>query len=242
MDVWKYRHLESGTVPTLQQISASVENGSLITLVGPSGAGKSTLLWLLNRLEDPDRGEIRLRGRSIKEIDVLGLRREVGLVLQQPVMLPGTVKDNILYGPRLKGAGEREVDAAQLLSDVGLSPSLLDRDAGKLSGGQRQRVALARTLANRPRVLLLDEVTSSLDPQSTARIENLIIRLNREKNITVLWVTHNLKQALRVGREAWILVDGKLVEAGTLPGVFLHPQNALAGAYISGKLEGVEEH
>jgi len=240
-NVWKYRRFENGPVAVLQQITATVNEGSLVALVGPSGAGKSTLLWLLNRLEDPDRGEIRLRGRSLKERDVLALRREVGLVLQQPVMLPGTVKDNVLYGPRLKGtAAAQEVDPARLLAEVGLAPSLLDRDAARLSGGQQQRVALARTLANRPRILLLDEITSSLDPRSTAGIENLIARLNSEQNITCLWVTHDMKQALRVGREAWILMDGRLVEAGPLPGIFLRPQNKLAAAYISGKLEGAE--
>lgn len=208
--VTKYRQISATSrVTVLQNVFAQVDKGSLITIIGPSGAGKSTLLSLFNRLEDVDGGKIFYRGKELREWDVLELRRQVGLVFQRPVMLPGTVLDNLLYGPRIRGK-QPEMTPAELMEMVGLDTELLNRNAQNLSGGQQQRVALARTLANGPRILLLDEITASLDPKSAAAVENLIIRLNRERGYTCLWVTHDREQARRVSNYTWLLQNGKI--------------------------------
>lgn len=208
--VTKYRQTSpTSRIKVLNNISARVNNGDLVTITGPSGAGKSTLLSLLNRLEDADEGEIFYLGTEIKDWDVLELRRQVGLVFQRPVMLPGTVRDNLLYGPGLRG-GRPAIDPSRLMEMVGLSPNLLERDARNLSGGQQQRVALARTLANGSRVLLLDEITASLDHESAGAIENLITKLNREQGYTCLWVTHDRAQARRVSKHIWLLQNNKI--------------------------------
>lgn len=208
--VTKYRRTSPTTrITVLQNISVKLDEGSLITIIGPSGAGKSTLLSLFNRLEDPNSGEIFFLGKEIKEWDVLELRRRVGLVLQRPVMLKGTVRDNLLYGPGLRRE-QPSIDPAAIMEMVGLDTKLLERDAQNLSGGQQQRVALARTLANGSRVLLLDEITASLDQESAAIIEGLITRLNRKHGYTCLWVTHDRSQARRVSSYTWLLQNGKI--------------------------------
>ena len=198
----------------------------MLTIIGPSGSGKSTLITLLNRLSDPDRGRLEFAGRDIREWEVTELRRRVGLVFQNPVMLPGTVRDNVEYGPRLKG--ERlGAEVVNLLSQVGLPASLLDRPAQDLSGGEKSRVALARTLANRPEVLLLDEITASLDPVTGREVEELIASLRRSLGLTCVWVTHDLRQAERVGTQAWFIEDGLLAESGSSATFFGSPSPRL---------------
>lgn len=221
-------------VAVLEGVSAQVRRGSLVTLIGPSGAGKSTLLSLLNRLEDPDEGQIFFLGKRLPEWDVLELRRRVGLVFQQPVMLAGTVEDNLLYGPRLRKR-ETEIDPALLIAQVGLPKEILKRSSLELSGGEQQRVALARTLANNPDVLLLDEVTSSLDPESVRIIEQLILDLNA-KGLTCLWVTHDLEQAKRLDGEVWIIIGGRLIEASPARDVFSWKCLPLTCAFLNGAL------
>ncbi|MTI85165.1 MAG: phosphate ABC transporter ATP-binding protein [Firmicutes bacterium] len=208
--VTKYCRISlSSTITVLKEVSVHVDKGSLITIIGPSGAGKSTLLSLLNRLEDVDGGEIYFQEKEIKQWDVLELRRQVGLVFQIPVMLPGTVKDNLLYGPGLRGQTP-PTSSAEIIKMVGLEEKILERNSSNLSGGQKQRVALARTIANGSRILLLDEVTSSLDHESAMSIENLIINLNKEHGYTCLWVTHDRLQAQRVSPYSWSVHDGKI--------------------------------
>ncbi|MFV9511264.1 ATP-binding cassette domain-containing protein [Tepidibacillus sp. LV47] len=218
--------------PILKGISAKVMEGELITIIGPSGSGKSTLLSLLNRMRDPDSGELRFKGTNYLKIDVLELRRKIGMVFQLPTMIQGTVKENLLLGPKLnrKTLTEKEID--QLLEDVALPSTIKNQDARSLSGGQKQRVALARTLANRPEVLLLDEVTASLDPTSSLEIEELIQTLHQQQRKTILWVTHNLKQAKRVGQYTWVIANGEIVEQGPTEEVFEHPQHDITKELI----------
>jgi putative ABC transport system ATP-binding protein len=194
--------------------------------VGASGAGKSTLLRLACRLAEPTEGSIRLNGVDICGLPVLKLRVQVSMVFQLPTMLPGTVQDNILYGPRLAmndaGVGRASAgtdtphlpDARALLDQVGLAPDLLGRPAADLSVGQQQRVCIARSLANQPEVLLLDEPTSALDPASARGILQLVQDLNRERNLTVLKVTHILDHARLVAHDAAVMDKGKVVSAG----------------------------
>jgi putative ABC transport system ATP-binding protein len=178
----------------LRELSAEVPTGATC-VAGPSGSGKSTLLRLLNRLSDPERGEVRYRGADVRDRDPLGLRREVALVPQLPALLEGTVADNLRFAAELAG---REPDADRLLGLAGLDGSFAERDAAKLSVGEQQRAMLARSLALEPRVLLLDEPTSALDAETTGAVEETLLELRERLEIDLVWVTHDLEQARRV--------------------------------------------
>jgi len=182
--------------PILAGFSACIPDRGLTALVGASGAGKSTLLRLLNRLDDPDAGEVRYKGRDVRSYDVLELRRRVQYVSQVPVTLAGSVADNI--GPQ----------TASLLAKVGLDAVLADRLADRLSVGEAQRMCLARALAREPECLLLDEPTSALDPDSKSDIERLVRRL-ADEGLTVVMVTHDQRQATELADRA--------IAVGTLP-------------------------
>jgi len=166
-------------------------------LVGPSGAGKSTLLRLLNRLSDPDRGTVCHAGRDVRDRDPLDLRREACLVAQLPAPFPGTVAENVRYGPGLLG---RETDVERNLELSGLGAEYARREAGDLSVGEQQRVMLARALALEPEVLLLDEPTSALDARTRAGVEATLVALAHEVGISIVVVTHDPAQARRLAR------------------------------------------
>ena len=218
----------------LKDLCFSFPAGEIITLVGPSGAGKSTLLNLLNRLIDPDQGKVFYRGRDIREYNVQELRRDVGLVMQQPVLFPGTVKENILYGP--SQAGKVQPELAQVyLELVGLPISYLENKVDNLSGGEKQRVSLARTLANFPQTLLLDEPTAALDPAATEHIEKVILNLRESKELTVIWVTHSLQQARRVGTRTMMMAAGKIAEDKPTEEFFDNPAEHLTRQFIAGE-------
>ena len=183
-DRFEYRNVrvDGDSGPIIEGFSARIPADGLTAMVGPSGAGKTTLLRLLNRLDDPDEGEVLLDGRDVRSYDVLELRRRVQYVGQVPVTFPGTVADNV--GPR----------AQHLLARVGLDAGLAGRDADRLSVGEAQRMCLARALARDPECLLLDEPTSALDTMAKAGVEALI-RMLADDGLTVVMVTHDPRQA-----------------------------------------------
>jgi putative ABC transport system ATP-binding protein len=199
----------------LTDMSASLPAGAC-ALAGPSGCGKSTLLRLLNRLADPDRGEVRYRGREVAEYDVLELRREVSLVPQLPALVNGTVADNITFAARL---GRSDPEPTRLLELAGLDPSFLERDGAQLSVGEQQRVMLARALALDPSVLLLDEPTSALDQEARDAVERTLARLRAELGISLVLVTHDLSQAARLADWVLRLDNGRIVERQRLEAV-----------------------
>ncbi len=221
----------------LKGISAKVLDGEFITMIGPSGSGKSTLLSLLNRMIDPDEGMILYKETPFFEIDVLQLRRKIGMVFQLPTMIKGSVRDNIVLGPSLYHETMSEKEVENLLTRVGLPRTYMDKEALTLSGGEKQKVSLARTLANHPEVLLLDEVTASLDPESTAEIEKLIKNLHDESKKTILWVTHNIAQARKMGQYTWVLKAGALIEQGVTEELFNHPKHDFTKKFIQIKLD-----
>ncbi|MDP4084318.1 MAG: phosphate ABC transporter ATP-binding protein [Bacillota bacterium] len=221
----------------LKGVSAKIFEGELITIIGPSGSGKSTFLSLINRMTDPDEGSLQFKEAPYLQMDVLKLRRKIGMVFQLPTMLPGTVRDNLKIGPSLLRKNLNEAEMDTLLEQVALPKSLKDQDARSLSGGQKQRVSLARTLANQPEILLLDEVTASLDPRSTEEIEDLIVELHKTQGKTILWVSHNLKQAKKVGQYTWVIADGKIMEQGKTFEVFEHPKNIATKEFIATSFE-----
>jgi len=207
-----------GGLFTLEGVSAS-RGGRLVldgleleiapgatAIVGPSGAGKSTLLRLLNRLADPDSGCVRLHGEDVRSLDPLELRRRACLVPQLPALLPGSVADNVRYGPSLCG---READAERYLRLAGLAAGYAGREAERLSVGEQQRVMLARALALEPEVLLLDEPTSALDERTQAGVEATLARLVSGLGVSAVIVTHDRGQARRLARHTVELAAGR---------------------------------
>ena len=181
-----------GGTRVLHDVSFTIEPGAT-ALLGPSGSGKSTILRLLNRLADPDEGVVRMHGDDVRVGDVLALRRRAVLVPQLPAPLPGTVADNVRYGPSLVG---RTVDVAPLLERAGLDGSFAEREASQLSVGEQQRVMLARSLALDPEVLLLDEPTSALDETARDAIERTLAEL--AERMSIVLVSHDRAQAERL--------------------------------------------
>lgn len=230
----------------LREVSLSVPAGGITTVIGPSGCGKSTLLRCFNRMNDhlPGfflKGQVRALGRDVYEPNwsVDNLRLAVGMVFQRPSPFPMSIADNVLFGPRLVGVRQKE-ELKIILEEALRSAHLWDEVKDKLqapawalSGGQQQRLCIARALACRPQVLLLDEPSSALDPIATARLEETVLDLARR--ITVLWVTHDLQQAGRVSNWVAFLYLGKLIEEGPTAEVFSNPRQELTEQYLGGR-------
>ncbi|MGB6777500.1 MAG: phosphate ABC transporter ATP-binding protein [Planococcus citreus] len=222
-----------GDIEILNDITGSFPQGRITTLVGPSGAGKSTLLKLCNGLISPANGEIFVKDKAIGEYDPVELRRMVGMALQSAPMISGTVYENLNLPLELQGQQLAKEDALELLEDVGLKGDLLDRKVKELSGGQRQKVSIARTLVNKPEILLMDEITSSLDRASKLEVEELISKINRKYQTTIIWITHNLQQALEIGDYTWVMMDGQVVETGE-SSLLEDPQNQRVNEFVKG--------
>jgi tungstate transport system ATP-binding protein len=211
-----------------------VEAGEILAVVGPSGAGKSTLLRLLNFLEPPSAGTLTFDGAIVPPRPPLALVRRVTTVFQRPVMLSGSVAENVAYGLRLRGQAP-EPAVSQVLERVGLA-ALARHPAGKLSGGEMQRTALARALVLEPDVLLLDEATANLDPYNVGLIEDIVRAQNRERGTTVVLVTHNVFQARRLAQRAALLLSGRLIEAGPAETFFTAPEDPRTAAFVRGEM------
>jgi putative ABC transport system ATP-binding protein len=210
-----------GARPLLvDDVSFTLERGQVLAILGPSGSGKTTLLRMLNRLDEPTSGTVFLDGLNYREIPAQELRRRMGMGMQRAYLFPGTVAENIQFGPRQHGLALTEAQIAQLLEQVGL-PGYASRDAKTLSGGEGQRVAIARALANEPEILLLDEPTSALDEASKRTVEELLCSIVHARHLTCIWVTHDRAQAERVASCALLLEEGKAVGFGPV-GAMLH--------------------
>jgi putative ABC transport system ATP-binding protein len=196
----------------VNDVSFEVNSRELLAIVGPSGAGKSSLLRLLNRLDEPTSGTVLLEGKDYLEIPTRELRRKVGMVMQRPFVFPGTVADNLSFGPRQQGSALSDEQIEQLLRGVGLAGYAVE-NVGHLSGGEAQRVCFARALANQPSLLLLDEPTSALDEAAKLDVE-AVIRKIAEQGVTSVLVTHDLRQARRLATRVAQLEAGKLVRIG----------------------------
>ena len=190
----------------LSALSAELSEATT-ALVGPSGAGKSTLLRLLNRLADPDSGAVLYRERDVRDYDVLELRREVALVPQLPALLPGSVAENVSYGPRLSG---RDCRVDRALTLAGLDTTFAQRPAAQLSVGEQQRVMLARALALEPAVLLLDEPTAALDERTRDAVERTLLELRSRLSAALIIVTHDQAQARRLADRVLVLDHGRI--------------------------------
>ena len=235
-----------GEHQALKDVNIAIPEKSITAFIGPSGCGKSTFLKTLNRMNDlipgvKITGDIRYEGTDIfsKEVDVNQLRKEVGMVFQKPNPFPMSIYDNIAYGPRTHGITNRvQLDeiVERALRDAAIWDEVKDRlkkNALGMSGGQQQRLCIARALAVEPKVLLMDEPTSALDPISTSRIEELAMEL--KEKYTIVMVTHNMQQAVRVSDYTAFFLLGELVEFGKTDDIFSQPQDKRTEDYITGR-------
>jgi phosphate transport system ATP-binding protein len=236
---------EDGT-ESLKDICLNIPENSITVLFGPAGGGKSTLLRTLNRLNDLAEGtkmtgQVLMNGSDLlgSNINVIELRRRVGMVFSRPVPLPLTVYENITYGLKLAGEknkGRLDEAVEQSLRQVVLWDEIYDRlhdPAHQLSGGQQQRLCLARVLALKPEVIMLDEPTSALDPISTLKIESLLQDLSEK--FTIVLAPHNTQQAARMADDAAFFLQGELIEVGPGKEMFLRPKDKRTQDYVAGR-------
>ncbi len=235
-----------GSSQTLHDINLQFPRKQVTALIGPSGCGKSTLLRCFNRMNDlvdsaSMKGNIRLNGTDINSsgLDVIELRRRVGMVFQKSNPFPKSIYENVIYGLRIAGVNNRAIldeTVEKSLQGAGLWNEVKDRlqqSALGLSGGQMQRLCIARAIAVNPEVILMDEPCSALDPKSTARVEELIGDLREQYSIII--VTHNMQQAARVSDHTAFLYEGLLIEYGPTKELFMKPKNKQTEDYITGR-------
>src|SRR5690554_4362636 len=227
-------------IPALHSTDLTIEAGQVFGIIGHSGAGKSTLLRLINRLEEPSSGRIRVNGEDVTALDAAGLRRfrqRVGMIFQHFNLLSSaTVADNVALPLRLAGEldrGQINQRVRALLERVGLSDHA-NKYPAQLSGGQKQRVGIARALATEPSILLCDEATSALDPHTTGQVLQLLSEINRELNLTIVLITHEMDVIRRVCDQVAVMDSGRIVEPGTVADVFLHPQHPTTRSFVFG--------
>lgn len=235
-----------GDFKAIKDVSIGIHEKEVVALIGPSGCGKSTFLRNINRMNDyietcRTEGEVLIDGESIyrKELDVEQLRKEVGMVFQKPNPFPKSIYENVAFGLKIQGIKDKSfldgrVEEALKQADLWREvKDKLKKSALALSGGQQQRMCIARTLAVKPSVVLMDEPTSSLDPISTGKIEDLIVEL--KKDYTILIVTHNMQQASRVSDRTAFFYIGELIELDETPTIFTKPQHEMTERYITGR-------
>lgn len=235
-----------GQTQALKNVSMKIPEKSITALIGPSGCGKSTFIKTLNRMNDLIDG-IKITGKVLYEdrdifssdVDVNGLRRDVGMVFQKPNPFPMSIYDNVAYGPRTHGIKnrakldeivERSLKNAAIWDEV---KDRLKKSALGLSGGQQQRLCIARALAVEPKVLLMDEPTSALDPISTSKVEDLAMEL--KKQYTIVMVTHNMQQAVRISDRTAFFLLGEVVEYDETDKMFSMPTDKRTEDYITGR-------
>jgi len=199
----------------VNDISVEVHAAEVLAIVGSSGSGKTSLLRLLNRLDEPTSGTVFLDGSDYRQIPPRDLRRRIGMVTQRPFLFPGSVADNLRFGPLQRGEVLADSVVENLLGRVGLS-GYGPREVTNLSGGEAQRVSLARALANSPEVLLMDEPTSALDENAKLEVESLIRDVIRDSNLTCVIVTHDFAQATRMAESALVLEAGHALRKGPI--------------------------
>lgn len=237
-------NLYYGDFQALKNINLDIPNRKITAFIGPSGCGKSTLLKSLNRMNDlvdgcKITGEIKLNNENIYDINMNTLRKRVGMVFQKPNPFPMSIYDNIAYGPRTHGIMSKsylDEIVEKSLRQAAIWDELKDRlkkNALGLSGGQQQRLCIARALAVQPEVILMDEPTSALDPISTQKIEELVQEL--EQKYTIVMVTHNMQQAVRVSEKTVFFLLGEIVEAGNTEQLFSFPKDKRTEDYITGR-------
>ena len=234
-----------GSGKAIDNINFEIEDGELFVIVGPSGSGKTTILKLINRLLRETEGQIFFDGADINSFDLRELRLNIGYVLQGIALFPNmTVAENIAIIPEMKNMNKADIikRTDELLNEVGLDPDIYrDRLPSDLSGGEKQRIGILRAIIANPKVLLMDEPFSALDPISRRDLQDLIIDLQKSYKITTVFVTHDMSEALRVADRICIMQDGKIVQIGKGKEIIENPANKFVGQFFENESEYINE-
>ncbi len=238
MAIISFREIEKAyetDKPVIQNLSLDIEEGEFVTFLGPSGCGKTTLLKLVNRLIEPDSGNIYVEGREIREWDKIELRRRIGYVIQKIGLFPHlTVGDNISYVLNLTGTSrqQRVKRAQEMIELVGMGESFLKRYPRELSGGQMQRVGLARALAADPDIILMDEALGAVDEISRRVLQDELLSIYGKLKKTIVFVTHDIQEAIKLGSRIVLINEGKVVQAGTREEMLFSPKNTFVEEFF----------
>ena len=221
----------------LKNINLTIKESEITVFIGPSGSGKTTLLKMINRLEDNTTGEVKINGKNVKDYNIHKMRWDIGYALQQVALFPHmTVEENIAIVPELKKWKKEKIDARinELLNMVGLEPKKYrKRNPSELSGGEAQRVGIARALAADPKIILMDEPFSALDPITRANLQEDVKKLQKQIHKTIVFVTHDIEEAFLLGDKICIIQDGELIQFGTKHEIISNPKNDFVKKFIA---------
>ena len=230
----------------LKNINLTINESEITVFIGPSGSGKTTLLKMINRLEDNTTGEVKINGKNVKEYDIHKMRWDIGYALQQVALFPHmNVEENIAIVPELKKWKKEKINARidELLNMVGLEPEKYrKRKPSELSGGEAQRIGIARALAADPKIILMDEPFSALDPITRASLQEDVKKLQKQINKTIVFVTHDIEEAFLLGDKICIIQDGELIQTGTKQEIISNPKNDFVKKFISIRNKEGETH
>lgn len=229
MEMIRLEHVTKsfGRYKALDDVSIVVEEGEFLTVIGRSGCGKTTMLRMINGLQKPDSGKVYAAGEDVGEADLIRLRRKIGYVIQNKGLFPHmTVEKNIIYVPVISGQKDKRQNrklAEELIGLVGLEREMLDRYPEELSGGQQQRVGIARELASRPKLLLMDEPFGALDEITKRAMQNELLALQKKLGMTVVFITHDIREAMKLGDRVLVMEQGKIAQCDTPENVKKNP-------------------
>lgn len=229
MEMIRLEHVTKsfGRYKALDDVSIVVEEGEFLTVIGRSGCGKTTMLRMINGLQKPDSGKVYAAGEDVGEADLIRLRRKIGHVIQNKGLFPHmTVEKNIIYVPVISGQKDKRQNrklAEELIGLVGLEREMLDRYPEELSGGQQQRVGIARALASRPKLLLMDEPFGALDEITKRAMQNELLALQKKLGMTVVFITHDIREAMKLGDRVLVMEQGKIAQCDTPENVKKNP-------------------
>ena len=213
----------------INDLNLNINKGEFITVIGSSGCGKTTVLKMINGLNTPDKGEIFINGKNIKNENIIELRRKIGYSIQGTSLFPHmTIEKNISYVPNLinkKNKDEIKKSVSKLIKIVGLEESILGRYPEQLSGGQQQRVGIARALAAQPDILLMDEPFGAVDEITRKQLQDEIIRIHKDLGVTIIFITHDIKEALKLGTRVLVMDKGEIVQFNKPEVIKKHPVN-----------------
>ncbi|MBC3900347.1 ATP-binding cassette domain-containing protein [Acetobacterium malicum] len=224
--------------PIIRHLSLTVGKGEFVVLIGPSGCGKTTLLKMMNGLIQPDSGEIRIKGKELKAWDPITLKRNIGYVIQQVGLFPHlSIEKNIAYALDIQKAGEtvKKQRARELIQLVGLTEDYLTKYPNELSGGQKQRVGIARALAADPEIILMDEPLGAVDQINRGVLQDEIIRIYQTLNKTIVFVTHDIEEAIKLGTKIVVMNQGEIMEVGSRDAIVFHSKSHFADDFIGNK-------
>ena len=230
----------------LKNINLTINESEVTVFIGPAGSGKTTLLKMINRLEDNTTGEVKINGKNVKEYNIHKMRWDIGYALQQVALFPHmNVEENIAIVPELKKWKKEKINARidELLNMVGLEPKKYrKRNPSELSGGEAQRIGIARALAADPKIILMDEPFSALDPITRASLQEDVKKLQKQINKTIVFVTHDIEEAFLLGDKICIIQDGELIQTGTKQEIISNPKNDFVKKFISIRNKEGETH